>query len=233
MARPILIFIFFLVKTQFYAQFLCTLTSTPSTLFYPNTTTVPTPTSVVGNFYLCGPNTIVYDTMGYFDCQYAYLNPGSHLIIKTPCMAVQQVWLKNTATLTVLPQMQGPSSIVHEPGAVIINLTPNILTTYTCPLITFPYANCTTGIVEQKLNNDLFNISPNPANDKIKLDFYDKSFDVVELILYDSRGITVYADTNWQTSNQNLDISSIPSGYYFVEIKTKKSKRYSKLFVIH
>ena len=60
--RTIICFLFILFCESINAQSVCTPTTAPGDVFYPNTVSTPT-FFTNGVQYLCGPNTIVYDTI--------------------------------------------------------------------------------------------------------------------------------------------------------------------------
>ena len=70
-------------------------------------------------------------------------------------------------------------------------------------------------------NKNSFKIFPNPANNKITLNSIEKS--IIEITDISGQIIETYQQNN---SNLTIDISSYPSGIYFVKVKAKE-----KMFV--
>ena len=89
---------FFLVLYGAIAFGQCNPTITPQTIFYPNTTS--THTSQPSPHYLCGPNTVLWDTI---NAQLkVYCNASTTLNIKSALAIVNMVWLKSGAVINVL-----------------------------------------------------------------------------------------------------------------------------------
>ncbi len=74
--------IFLISNILLKAQNFCAPTYTSGEIFYPNTTN--TPTNYIFARYLCGPNTIVYDTVAFGYISF-YVNPGATLFYKLNC----------------------------------------------------------------------------------------------------------------------------------------------------
>lgn len=217
-----LVFLFFCSSCIFMnsQSSYCNPTDMPVEIFSPNSTA--TPTANIGLQYLCGPNTIVYDTIGPQYCREVYINNNSTLYLLSGCPATDFIWVKNGCTLNIKSGSVGIIEIVAEPGAIINHPSgPHSYTSYTiaCTSITYPNINCATGIIENNLGYD-FKLYPNPTNSilNIKLDNVLDS-EVFRIRLTDALGREI-TTTDYKS---RLDISFLENGIYFVQISKNKS----------
>jgi hypothetical protein len=81
--------------------------------------------------------------------------------------------------------------------------------------------------------DDLFNVFPNPSNDKISISFNMKLNSNAVLNIYNSIGALVKSIALSKLNNENLtlDISELPKGIYVVEIINEGAKNLKKLVV--
>lgn len=96
--------------------------------------------------------------------------------------------------------------------------------------------NNSTGIDGIENANCSLNIYPNPANNFIKINFFLKNSGTPSILIYDSYGrkIKTISDTYLQNGiySENLDISGLDAGLYFIELKSKTEnsvKRFLKI----
>jgi photosystem II stability/assembly factor-like uncharacterized protein len=104
------------------------------------------------------------------------------------------------------------------------------------------YEDTTTVVVsyyrEEKENssNNSFSVFPNPTNSSINLTFYLEERKEVEIYLYDSRGrkIKRAAGGVYQQGEQliKLHLNNLPSGNYFLKLKTENSIEVKKIILI-
>lgn len=74
--------------------------------------------------------------------------------------------------------------------------------------------------------NSIVKIYPNPINNI----FHIKSEDeILELTIFDINGITITYQSNYQKTEVSLDNTTLPTGIYFLMIKTKKGILHYKL----
>ena len=82
-----------------------------------------------------------------------------------------------------------------------------------------------TKINQQKIDNKMLSVFPNPTSDKITLQL-DNTWlhQNILLEIYDSKGILVQTTNELNTSNEQiqLDVSQLAAGGYFISIKTDK-----------
>lgn len=234
--RKILI-VMLLISTAFVnGQNNCNPTTIPTDIYYPNSIT--TPTNNFGREYLCGPNTLVYDTIEY-GCHFVYVNSGCTLFFKptVSCAAASYIWLKNNSILNLV-QGIGPTFIFHETNATINNPYLVNVSSYSCVSITFPTVNCSpNGINEKTINTNAFEIYPNPANDKLNIEFTfgEKEFTKAEII--NSVGEVVReVDLSYTNKKVTVNINEIQNGVYLLRLldsaRSDNSYRTTKRFVI-
>jgi hypothetical protein len=75
-----------------------------------------------------------------------------------------------------------------------------------------------------------FSLYPNPATDEITLES-NNAISPVNVSIYNSNGLFVY-DQVFSDSNFKLKTSSLPTGIYFIKIKTPKNTEVKKLVVL-
>ena len=205
-------------------QFSCSSTGLGGDVFYPNTVSTPT-SAPTGNQYLCGPNTVVYDTLP-IGCLFVHVNTGSTLFYNKGCPQTIGgiVWLKNNSTLNILPGCPG-LTVYYEPLATINNIAAIAINSVACPSITFPAINCATGINEQDSQEAVFLVYPNPVSNNLFISSkqYFSEDDEIEII--NALGQTLLK-SNYSTE---IDISSLSQGYYLLKIISPlKSQFYSR-----
>lgn len=212
--------IFFFVEGQTY----CNPTTFPSDIYYPNSTS--TPTSGTGTEYLCGPNTVVYDTIE-IGCRFVYINSFCTLYFKPTysCAAASYLWLKNNSILNLV-QGSGPTFVFYEPGAVINNPFSVTISSQSCTSISFPTVNCTpTGLEEEGLKMAM-RINPNPAQDNINITLSNVGTNFrIEIINF--VGQTVKTG-NVNESGSCISVREIPNGMYtlnVINVRGRASKR--------
>ena len=83
--------------------------------------------------------------------------------------------------------------------------------------------NSTTGI-NQFSNTNTIKIYPNPANNKITID----ANDIVDVKLFDVLGNQITS-----TKQNQIDVSNLPEGVYFIQVQTKQNTSTQKVIVQH
>ena len=222
--KPLVLSLFFHLSTFIFGQ--CTQTLAPQTFFFPNTTTTYSNQSFP--HYLCGPNTVFWDTIGCFS---AYCSASTTLNVRASCLLNAKAFLKSGAVLNVFQNSSG-IMVSYENGAIIND--PYSLTSATlCPSITFPTVNCVVGINELKNTFNSTFIYPNPANDFITLDVLDPNCIFADIKVYDQFGKIVYENPVWRTSDKNIPTKSFDSGSYFLSVRTSRGQQNFKLLILH
>ncbi len=205
----------------------CNQTSfSPITICYPNSTKVipqPTSTDII---YLCGPNSIVYDTLtpGGIKFRNVFVNAGGFYHFKS-LISNNQVNIYAKAGSTV--QIESGSfttfvfNVYKEAGATITNLSTGTITTTNCLAISGPSINCAAASVNNlSKNNSAINIYPNPLSDKFIINL-DKSYENVSLNLINQLGEVVLKNEFAALYQKEISIESFPTGIYYLTLKGK------------
>lgn len=77
------------------------------------------------------------------------------------------------------------------------------------------------------LNNIRF--FPNPAKNKILVEYENSEFKEVKISIYNSMGQCVYLINNF-TSKQEVDLTNLPAGLFYMQIEKDLYQKTSKLF---
>lgn len=229
----LLLIILFLSAILVKGQPTCSTTSTVGDIFYPNT--VSTPTTPPTNFtqFLCGPNTIVYDTLP-IGCLYVHVNTGCTLFYSRGCpqLNVNAVWLKNNSTINVLPNCP-PNSlrIFYEPLAIINNPASVSIWLIPCTSLSFPAINCSTGINEQSNQESLFLVYPNPSSSEINIETVNFNYNTADISIFNQLGELVLRRKDWRVSEKEINIDDLSEGLYFIQVKTSQGQQTQKLII--
>lgn len=227
MKKTILI-VFYLIANRVVSQQYCNPTSLPTEIFPPNSTNSSTGYDIVQ--YLCGPNTILYDTIPYFG-HLVYVEDYCKLIYVPSSPSIDNIWLKHTSELTLIDYMIS-NVIVHvEPGA-IINQSPGNhlyhLSIDTCLNIVFPNIDCTTGIKENS-QKDKFIVSPNPNNGEFVI---TGNPEINNIEIFDISGQSLYFELVNRV-NPNISLANLNKGLYFIKISCDKNTNVIKKITIN
>jgi uncharacterized delta-60 repeat protein len=109
-------------------------------------------------------------------------------------------------------------------GKIVIAGTTSSGSTGYILLARFDSGLASNGIKE--LEYTKMNLSPNPSSDKIKLEFENGIGERIEII--NSIGELVYSDSH-SRQKQEIDISLLPTGIYFVEVQSQGSQMIFKV----
>lgn len=92
-----------------------------------------------------------------------------------------------------------------------------------------------TVIKETTANTDIaFELSPNPANETLLINFINTLNTEHNLCIYAANGKVVMTKTliaNTATNQQQLDVSNLPAGMYLVQISNAKGSFSKKIFL--
>lgn len=200
-------------------------TTAINTIFYPNTTTniISTPSSYSG-MYLCGPNTIVYDTSNInntADCRSALVCANSTLVTNASiCTNAHVYFIKNNGTFNYTGYVNNMVQIFYEPGAIII-FNNNIANTYTCSSLSFPTINCIqTAIIETYQNKDAVKVYPNPANDILNINLnleLEKEYTKIK-ILNNLGQIIREEEILFKNKGASIKTNDLPNGIYLLSL---------------
>lgn len=90
--------------------------------------------------------------------------------------------------------------------------------------------------IEEPVNMEEMLVIPNPARDRVRLNFPFTTSDVIAVLIFDLRGKLVkrFEDVSCNESKQStsLDISSLPSGVFIIRIQTAVTTYSQKLIVM-
>jgi hypothetical protein len=210
-------------------------TATITSTFYPNTTS--SYTTYVDTFletiYLCGPNTVVYDTafnLGHFNCKAVLQNASSTYIFYSPsgCPSPKMIYLKDNSTLIIKPNTTANSTYIYkEPLATIINQSTATFNITNCPSISFPVVNCAVGIDELVRDKNSLRIFPNPVSRLLYIETEQIEPENSEIEIRNILGQTVLK----QFYSNAIDVSRFERGYYNLKIATSNNFIYHSKFV--
>lgn len=212
-------------------------TLTVNQIFYPATSTVYT-SSLVGMevLYLCGPNTIVYDTL-YPPCRQVLLQPNTMYVTNSQgCEIADFIYAKSTSTVLIKANGNpGTFRVIYELGATIIDQTGSAVT-FTCSSLSFPTINCTVGFKANELLNIPIVIYPNPATDYFDLNIedFEARANVTSFYIYNSLGQVMCEEKlTFNNGQKRINTSDLAKGIYLVTIKTIKNESINKKLVIN
>lgn len=228
--KTLLILILITVNITIKGQ--CSPTVSPVEIFPPNS--VSTSTSNIGLQYLCGPNTILYDTIPTF-CREVYLDNTSTLFLKALCPAEDWIFLKNNCTLNIMTGSSGIIQIIAEPGAIINHPTGSqsyTSHTITCSNITYPSVSCSNNITENSKNEIYFKTWPNPATNKINVNVINSEKELTNIYIKNQLGENILTIEGLNSEIKEISLENIPSGSYYIHIKTKTKYNFEKLTII-
>lgn len=228
--KRLLILLFFITSCFVKAQTSCSPTLTAGDVFYPNTISTPT-TATNGVQLLCGPNTIVYDTIS-IGCLVVYVNSGCTLFYNKGCPQTIMgfVWLKNNSTLNILAGCPGVT-VFYEPLATINNTAAIAINSVACTSITFPAINCATGINESDKSESIFLVYPNPSNNYINIEKLSAGNQKIDISIFNQLGELIMERKNWNVSEKQINTEKLSNGLYFFEIHMNQRKQIEKLII--
>ena len=88
--------------------------------------------------------------------------------------------------------------------------------------------NITASTIINKIEDNICNIFPNPALDILSVNLNSK---ITEINIYDIIGDKVLEQNNINKLNTNIDISTLTTGQYFIQIKTDNKKIFYQKFI--
>ena len=81
-------------------------------------------------------------------------------------------------------------------------------------------------------NNQKLSLFSNPVKNNLQLIYNDKNSDVLEISVYDLRGILLINTVSVANKMESINLDALQSGYYSVVVKNKTSGKISvKRFV--
>lgn len=228
--KEFLITMLFVLTSLVKGQPSCSTTGTVGDIFYPNTVSTPT-SAITGNQYLCGPNTVVYDTISIGGI-FAHLNTGSTLYyLKGDPRRVNYIWLKDNSTLNIMAGC-APVIVYYEPLAIINNTASVPIGSVACTSIIFPPIDCSVGIHEQTNQGNIFSIYPNPSSSKINIEVVNLRSKTADIFIFNQLGELLLQRKEWNGSEKEINIEALSNGLYFIQIKTNQGQHTEKLIIV-
>lgn len=201
---------------DFFAQ--CTFTASPNQIYYPNSVNTPTAFSFMSADYLCGPNTILNDTIGN-GC-YTIVNANCTLTIKPNCNycpAFITVWAKNNSVINLLPGNCNLLYIYQESLAVINNPFNVQYQSTPCSAINFTNVNCSvTSIADNSGLSEDFKVYPNPAKEILNV-ILKANNGISQIEIYNYLGQLVKT-VNLVSSDDSIVVKDLPAGVYTLHV---------------
>lgn len=200
-------------------------------------------TSYANSLLLCGPNTIVLDTLidGWGN------NPMRNLVFigefsKYITKGIDDgdyvaIFVKSTATLDFRPavSLNSVMFIIVEVGATVWNNSGYNINVDTCASLIFP-PGCASTDVAENINSkpELINIWPNPAKEYLHLDYsFVGEEPPIAIYLYNSYGQLVQEQKPvFENKKTTIPIGSLDNGLYLLELKNSSGTIAKEHFLI-
>lgn len=131
-----------------------------------------------------------------------------------------------TATLTL-----DLKSNTHQGGGVLSLMLYQTEVPTNSVVVTWTAAACVNGVREIGKTTD-FVIYPNPAVDLVNISITQGYSSTAQLALYNYMGKRITEYSNVGGNNQELDLSNLPTGVYFVKYSTPQGTSVKKLYKI-
>lgn len=203
----------------------------PAHTYSPNSSSTGTPG--IGLQYLCGPNTVLYDTTSSSGTFNVYANSGSTLYLKGTNPITHSVWLKSGSTLNILYPSQGVN-IHMESGAIINNPSGISCFTTVCSGIVFPQVNCPTALTNFENELASTHLFPNPAGNSCSVLFSNGRQQPVQIEIYNHLGQLLGRVNSGNMFNNTMvtfDTSYLPDGNYLLKFSHNGLQYHKALFV--
>lgn len=212
-------------------QVSCSPTIQPSDIFYPNTNSQPT-SNTISIQYLCGPNTIVYDSIpASMSCYTAYVNGSCTLsVISFGCMQYQQYYLKTGARLNLKSYVSPIIHVVMEPGATLNDPFNSAVVSY-CNSLVFPQISCSTDINESNSATESISIWFKKDSKSILIRSQESIQMLGKITISDVFGTILILKQAEQTQDIVIPLETIPTGVYFIRIRTSNGECVKKIFI--
>lgn len=204
---------------------------TPDLIYYPNSINTPTYLPFGCTEYLCGPNTVVNDTLMH-GCK-IYVSNNCTLTLKTKCSVcpgVTSVYLQGNSVLNILPGNCSNFVFVYEPTATINNPMNVTISSNTVTTISWPTVNCiANGIKSKNLENENIVLYPNPANDILNIEFVtsiSEAFRDGRLQILNSLGQVIKEEEEIVFKNKTATVKTdaLENGVYFLQLSSRGTR---------
>ncbi len=209
------------------AQFGCSPSSLPGESFPPNSVNSSADTIFVQ--YLCGPNTVLYDTTVSF-CKRVYVENNCTLFFTPQCAAIDHIWLKSTSVLTMHKNYVGNVYVHVEPGAIINqHANPQYYCHIdTCTTIVFPLVNCVTGIKDNSAEQHV-TVYPNPTTGEFTI-ADDKEIKKIEIS--NVAGQVMFSELSSE-NKKRVHLKNFPEGIYFIKIFYENDRSVTRKLIVN
>ena len=222
--RKILL-LFVLLTSASQAQ--CNYNIFPNDIYYAGqTVSIPT-SSLAATMYLCGPGTVVVDTLDpvSMKARIVFVSSGStyHYKSSLPANSGLMLWAKNGSTVVIYPGTTTGTSITidKEPGATITNLSSGTITINNCTAITGLSISCVpTEIAEAQSIYSENKVWPNPSTGKLFINAKSEEKATVSLSVINQLGEIILSEDYINNGKKELSLEKYPVGIYFVRLKS-------------
>jgi len=134
---------------------------------------------------------------------------------------------------TTIDNFSGHILSMPEEADITINYCFSVVgnpTDKTCVDVHYTSSSVYIGL-EEELDNNFF-IFPNPAQDKLNINFEGSNY--ADFVLYDMLGNTIARERVCSSQNHSIDLSSFESGIYFYSLfEQGKTVEVQKLIIAH
>jgi hypothetical protein len=189
-------------------------------MFYPNTTSVYTGTAQ--QYFLCGPNTTLYDTISSpYLCSYGIIDSACTVIFKGQhiCTADNKFLIKNYGTL-IVKSSGAPVTIYKAPLANVVLQSSVTIFSYSCDTALVP--SCAqVGLRENSLMSQQFSVFPNPSKELLNIQFTGngsaEEFRKAEILNSLGQSVKLF-DLNFANKIASVEINELPAGIYYLRL---------------
>jgi hypothetical protein len=208
---------------------------TPDVIYYPNSINTPTYLPFGCTEYLCGPNTVVNDTLMH-GCK-IYVSNNCTLTLKPNCSAcagTTGVFLQGNSVLNILSGNCTNYYLVSEPAATINNPMNVPISSNTVTTISWPTVNCNAnGIKSNNLENENLILYPNPANEILNIELVTLSGVEASNTTYsilNSLGQVIKEEILQSTQQPNGSVSAtintkeLANGVYSIQLSSRGTR---------
>lgn len=217
----------------------CNAGFTPITICYPNQTKVIPIGAQTDMIYLCGTNSVVWDTFNppSIKSRNVFVNAGAVYNIKSTAGNHQvTIYAKSGSTVNIMAGTNLAFMTVYnkEIGATLNNAASSgTLSNNTCSVINGPSVNCAaSGITENQSITLETSIWPNPTNGKIYISALVADKAPVSLNVINQLGEVILTEEYLNNGKKELSLEKYPSGIYFIRIKSGNATETKKVILL-
>lgn len=219
------------------AQTGCNATAfSPLAICYPNQILNVGGNVLTNLVYLCGPNSVVWDTASpsLLKIRQIFVKAGSVYNFKGSLLTNQvTLYAKAGSTVNIEPgtNIGLLFTINKEVGAVVNNYSSGTIITNVCVMINGPSINClSTNVNEVGSINAQF--WPNPSTGKVNLTTEIANGSEISVRVSNQMGETLYTEKYLQEGSRQLSLENLSAGLYFVDIRSENVAETRKLLLV-